>query len=71
MTRSFLLLSSMRYAIKAEKFCREQGITCEVVPVPRQISSECGMCLEIDPDKAEQVQSRLQQAGFEITLARI
>ena len=71
MTRSFLLMSSMRFAIKAEKFCREQGITCEVVPVPRQISSECGMCIEVDPGKAEQVLNQLQQAGFEITLAQI
>lgn len=71
MTRSFLLMSSLRYAIKAEKFCREQGITCEVVPVPRQISSECGMCLEIAADQAEQVLNKLQQAGFEITLTQI
>ena len=71
MTRSFLLMNSMRYAIKAEKFCREQGITCEVVPVPRQISSECGMCLEIEPDKAGPVLEQLQQAGFEIILAQI
>ena len=70
MSRSFLLMSSMRYAIKAEKFCREQGITCEVVPVPRQISSECGMCLEIESVQAERVQEQLQQAGFEIKLAR-
>ena len=71
MIRSFLLMSSMRYAIKAEKFCREQNVSCEVVPVPRQISSECGMCLEVDNARAEQVLSQLQQAGFEITLARI
>lgn len=71
MSRSFLLMKSMRYAIKAEKFCREQGITCEVVPVPRQISSECGMCLEIAVDQAERVQEQLQRAGFEITLAQI
>ena len=71
MTRSFLLMSSMRYAIRAEKFCRQQSITCEVVPVPRQISSECGMCLEVAPDQAKQVLEQLQQAGFEITLAQI
>ena len=71
MKRSFLLMASMRYAIKAEAFCRKQGITCEVVPVPRQVSSECGMCLEIDNERAEQVLTQLQQAGFEITLAQM
>lgn len=71
MKRFFLLMANMRNAIKAETFCRKQGITCEVVPVPRQISSECGMCLEVSSDHAEQVLAELQQAGFEITLAQM
>lgn len=69
MRRSFLLLPSMRLAIKAEAFCKANNITCEVVPVPRQISSECGMCLEVDNGLAEQVQNQLEQAGLTATLA--
>ncbi|WP_257286271.1 DUF3343 domain-containing protein [Endozoicomonas sp. SESOKO1] len=69
MKRSFLLLPSMRLAIKAEAFCRDSNIACEVVPVPRQISSECGMCLEVDNGLAEQVQRQLEQAGLAAILA--
>ena len=71
MKRSFLLMPSMRNAIKAEAFCREQGIDSEVVPVPRQISTECGMCLEVNNEKAENILLQLQQAGFEITLTQM
>ena len=71
MSRAFLLLKTMRYAIKAEAYCQERRITCQVLPVPRHISSECGMCLEVEPDKAKHALAQLQQAGFQVTLAQI
>ncbi|MCL6271154.1 DUF3343 domain-containing protein [Sansalvadorimonas sp. 2012CJ34-2] len=71
MSRSFLLFPSVRYAIKAEAVCKMQGVTCQVMPVPRQISSECGMCLEVDTARAEDILNELQQAQFQVTLANI
>ena len=71
MSRSFLLFPSVRYAIKAEALCRKQGVSCQVMPVPRQISSECGMCLEVATASAEDVLNELQQAQFQVTLAQI
>ena len=71
MKRAFILLKNMRAAIKAEAWCRKQGVACEVVPVPRQLSSECGMCLEVDNNRADTVQQQLQSAGFILTLARL
>ena len=71
MKRAFLLPDSMRSAIKMEDFCRQHKIACEVVPVPRQISSECGMCLEIDHTQAERVKRCLTESGFKIQLAHL
>ena len=71
MRRAFLLLKNMRSAIKAEAWCREQEIRCEVVPVPRQISSECGMCLEVADEKADEVFRQLESSGFTLSLARL
>ncbi len=34
-------------AIKAERALKALGITVELIPVPRQISSACGFCLSI------------------------
>ncbi len=71
MSRTFLLFPSVRFAIKAEAHCRKRQVSCQVMPVPRQISSECGMCLEIESNHAEDVLNELQQARFQVTLARI
>ena len=71
MTRTFLLLKTMRYAIKAEAHCREQGISCQVIPVPREISSECGMCLEVDTAHVDGVKAQLETSGFQVTMASI
>ena len=49
MKRQFLLLENTRAVIRAEEHLNKLDIPCRVMPVPRAISSECGMCLEITP----------------------
>lgn len=54
MTRQFLLFENARAVIRAEAQLKAAAIDCRVMPVPRIISSECGMCLELtdyDHDK--------------------
>ncbi len=53
MARQFLLLENTRAVIQAENHLKELNIPCRVMPVPRAISSECGMCLEITPPVKE------------------
>ncbi|MEG1994570.1 MAG: DUF3343 domain-containing protein, partial [Oscillospiraceae bacterium] len=38
-------------AIKFHRFCKGEGIPCEIMPVPRQLSSSCGICVVINSDK--------------------
>lgn len=42
-----ILLASSNHALKAEKLLIQAGIACKLIPVPRQLSSECGVCLRI------------------------
>jgi hypothetical protein len=49
-----LLFRSTHDVIKAEKALRQQRIPRRVIPVPRSISSQCGMALEIAPEHAEE-----------------
>lgn len=49
MTRLVVLFQTTRAAIKAEKICQENNIQCKAIPVPRGISSNCGIALELDP----------------------
>ena len=48
MNRFLFLFQSTHSVIKAEKVCLNAGISCSVIAIPRDISSECGMALEVD-----------------------
>ena len=59
-----LLFQSTHDVILAEKALRLGGIPRRVIPVPRSISSQCGMALEITPDMAEKAIELLDSTVF-------
>ena len=44
---SYILFHSSNYAIWAENVLKDGGIACKLVSVPREISSDCGYCIEV------------------------
>jgi len=42
-----IVTHSTSHAIRAEKVLAGAGIVCKLVPVPRHISSDCGVCVRI------------------------
>lgn len=44
-------------AIALEKVCKEDGIPGRLIPVPRQISSGCGLSWSAAPDMEEQLKT--------------
>jgi hypothetical protein len=42
----FILFRSIHDVLRAEKYLKKTGAVFELVPVPRQISSECGVCIK-------------------------
>ena len=47
--RTVIILNSTRAVVKAERLLKEKSIVCRIIPLPKEISSECGMALEIEP----------------------
>lgn len=48
-----ILFESTHSVIKAERLCQKAGIACQAIPVPRNITSDCAIALEINEiDKA-------------------
>ena len=41
-----LVFESIHDVVKAEKTLKRTGIWCDLVPTPREISSDCGMSVE-------------------------
>ena len=47
MEKCIVIFKSTHNAIKAERICQKAGVACQVIPVPRALSSDCGIALEI------------------------
>ena len=54
-----VLFNCVSHAIKAEKVLKATGLTFKIIPVPRHISSDCGVCLRIDSDQEERIRTVL------------
>ena len=56
--RCAAVLEAIHYVIKGAKILKRAGLRIDVIPVPREISSDCGMALEFscrDRDRVEQL----------------
>ncbi|HOT43701.1 MAG TPA: DUF3343 domain-containing protein [Spirochaetota bacterium] len=54
-----VLFKSVNQTMWAEKILREKGIPHKLIPVPRQISSDCGVCLRVESGQEEHVRNVL------------
>ncbi len=61
-----ILVHSTSHAIRAEKVLAGAGISCKMIPVPRRISSDCGVCVRVRRPDAEAARRALEAAGMEI-----
>lgn len=51
------LFDSVTHAMKAEKILKISGIPHKIIPVPREISSDCGVCIRFDKDSIDDITS--------------
>ena len=63
---AFILVYSTSYALRVEKVLVGVGISCKLIPVPRQLSSDCGVCVRIERADREAALVAVEAAGVEI-----
>jgi hypothetical protein len=65
-----VLFESVSHALRAEKIIKAENIPCKLVPVPRQLSSDCGVCLRFSAVNKGQIENALtgKLDFFEIAL---
>jgi len=44
------IFESIHRVMKAEKYLKEKKIKTDLIPVPREISSDCGVAIELSED---------------------
>jgi len=65
-TYSVVLFNSMSGALRAEKVLKSEDVPIKLIPVPRKLSSDCGICVRIERADSERVEQRLKEAKVEI-----
>ena len=53
---SVILVYSTSHAMHLEKIAAQAGIACRLIPVPRHLSSDCGVCVRIARDHSARMQ---------------
>ena len=66
MEKIIILFHSTHDAINAERTCLRKGISCQAIPVPREIAAECGIALEINPKDKIAVQSLFKKENISV-----
>ena len=61
-----ILVYSTIYALRAEKVLQGMGFSCKLIPVPRHLSSDCGVCVRIRQADREMALQALETAGVGI-----
>jgi hypothetical protein len=66
MSQGVILFPSIHFALRAEKLMKEKGVPYKLIPVPRHLSSDCGVCLRFSWEQKEGIEAALKEAGVKM-----
>jgi hypothetical protein len=60
-----VLFNSTSHAVHAERICRKANVDVRLLPVPRQLSSNCGVCMRFFVHEKQRVEEMLKEKNAE------
>jgi hypothetical protein len=60
----FLLFNTIHDVLRVDKILKKEQVHYELVPVPRNLSSDCGMCVKLE-DNLETVKPHIKDIKTE------
>lgn len=57
---NYMTFKSVSYAMKVENALKKNNIQFKMIPVPRSISSSCGLCIRFFKDDIEKLKSIIE-----------
>ncbi|HPA14148.1 MAG TPA: DUF3343 domain-containing protein [Desulfobacterales bacterium] len=54
-----VLFGSVSHTLLAEKILKQEGIPHKLIPVPRHISSDCGVCIRFMPGVRDEIEKAI------------
>ena len=61
-----ILVYGTSHAIRAEHLLNGAKVACKMIPVPRHLSSNCGVCVRIERTDVDEARRVLEQGKLEI-----
>ncbi len=61
--QGIILFPSIHFALKAEKVIKEKGFASKLIPIPRHLSSDCGVGLRISWAEKDVIRKALEEAA--------
>jgi len=56
---SVMLFKAVSYVLKAEKILKKEGLPHKLIPAPKHISSDCGICLRFESAMQNKIEASL------------
>ena len=66
-----ILFNSVSYALKSEKILKKANIPFKLIPVPKSISSDCGVCIRFIPENRDVLIKALEGKVEYNTIAKL
>ncbi|MCK5035721.1 MAG: DUF3343 domain-containing protein [Candidatus Sabulitectum sp.] len=60
----YMIFQSMTHVLTAERAARKGGIACRMVPIPRNVSTDCGMCISVKVEDGRSFLSAVKEKGI-------
>jgi hypothetical protein len=57
--QTVILFPTSAHVMRAEKLFKDAGLSCRLIPVPRHLSSDCGICLVVLQNEARNASALL------------
>ncbi|MGP8155056.1 MAG: DUF3343 domain-containing protein [Smithella sp.] len=55
-----ILFKAVSYVLKAEKILKQEGLPHKLIPIPKHIGSDCGVCLLVHMDVKDKIVASLE-----------
>ncbi len=60
----YMIFKSMTHVLSAERAARKERISCRMVPIPRNLSTDCGMCISLKAENGEAFLDAIKKVGL-------
>lgn len=64
-SKTLVLFHSVNYVMWAIKLIKKNKLQCKIASIPRELSSDCGYCIQIKQNEIDTVRAILNNANVE------